>query len=115
MRSVTMAPLPDTPLISVVIPTHNRSNRLHTLIEVLQDQTVQEPFEVIIVDDASTDDTWDELGRLAARHGFLRPLRVEANRGPATARNVGWRSARGTYVAFTEDDCLPEHAWLAGL
>jgi GT2 family glycosyltransferase len=115
VRAVTMAAVPDAPVISVVIPTHNRTDRLRDLIRALRDQTVQEPFEVLVVDDASTDDTWDELGRLAAEHRFLRPLRLDVNRGPATARNLGWRSAHGTYVAFTDDDCLPEPGWLTGL
>jgi GT2 family glycosyltransferase len=110
-----MAPVPDAPLISVVVPTHNRADRLAGLVRALREQTVVEPFEVIVVDDASTDDTYDELGRLAAEHGFLRPLRLDVNRGPATARNFGWRSAQGVYVAFTDDDCLPEPGWLSGL
>ena len=110
-----MTPVPDAPSISVVVPTHNRADRLAGVVRALRDQTLVEPYELLIVDDASTDGTWEELGRLAAEYDFVRPLRVDVNRGPATARNQGWRSARSPYVAFTDDDCLPEPRWLEGL
>jgi cellulose synthase/poly-beta-1,6-N-acetylglucosamine synthase-like glycosyltransferase len=71
---------------------------------------------MIVVDDASTDDTWDSLCRLAASNRVpLRPLRTPHNSGPAAARNVGWRASQGRLVAFTDDDCVPQPGWLAAL
>lgn len=43
----------------------------------------------------------------------LRTLRIETNRGPARARNAGWRAAAGQFVAFLDDDCTPQPGWLA--
>src|SRR5581483_8142049 len=94
------------PSVAVVIATHNRSDRLTRLLEAVQGQTNVPPFGVVIVDDASTDDTPSVLARLA--HGSRVPLTVERlprNRGPATARNVGWRCTQAAVVAFTDDDC----------
>jgi glycosyltransferase involved in cell wall biosynthesis len=73
-------------------------------------------FEVVIVDDASTDDTQQLLEALTAKASFpLRCFRLARNAGPATARNLGWRAARGAVIAFTDDDCVPEPHWLASL
>src|SRR5204862_5945534 len=73
-------------------------------------------FELIIVDDGASDDTWQTLQRLASSAPLtLLPLRHPANRGPAAARNLGWRSAKGPIVAFTDDDCVPQPGWLAAL
>jgi glycosyltransferase involved in cell wall biosynthesis len=89
---------------------------LARLVTAFEAQDVGVPFEVVIVDDASTDGTWDELGRLAARSPLtLVLLRHERNRGPAATRNTGWQAARGRIVAFTDDDCQPQSGWLAAL
>ena len=69
-----------------------------------------------MVDDASTDGTSALLQRLAAGSSItIRPLRLETNRGPATARNLGWRSSDAALIAFTDDDCAPEPGWLRAL
>ncbi|HEY2428771.1 MAG TPA: glycosyltransferase family A protein, partial [Acidimicrobiales bacterium] len=104
------------PQVSVVIPTHNRAGMVTETLRALGGQEDAPPFEVIVVDDASTDDTQDVLRLLA--DGFPVPLialRQATNRGPATARNQGWRSARGDIVCFTDDDCVPQPGWLAAL
>jgi glycosyltransferase involved in cell wall biosynthesis len=99
--------------VSVVIPTHNR---LEVLVEVLQALEMQEgapPFEVVVVDDGSTDGTGDWLRSRAAT--FRIPLRIftQENRGPAAARNTGVAVAAGRWVAFLGDDTVPETGWLA--
>jgi glycosyltransferase involved in cell wall biosynthesis len=105
-----------TPPIGVVIPTYNRASRLPRLIACLEAQRGIDSFDVTIVDDASTDDTWTVLRRLAARSALdLRCERLDRNRGPAAARNVGWRSTSAPVVAFTDDDCMPQPDWLARL
>jgi glycosyltransferase involved in cell wall biosynthesis len=108
---------PHPPEISVVIPTFCRANRLRRLIGALEQQTFpRDRFEVVVVDNASTDDTPAVLRELAARSPLdLRAL-VEPTPGPAATRNAGWREARGEIIAFVDDDCVPEPGWLeAGL
>jgi glycosyltransferase involved in cell wall biosynthesis len=103
-----------TPSISVVVPTYSRSDRLPSLIRALAAQTMDpDHFEVIVVDNGSDDDTPEVLASLTEDVPFaLRTLRIEINRGPARARNLGWRSAAGPFIAFLDDDCHPAPAWL---
>lgn len=106
------------PHVSVVVATHQRRDRLGRLLDALEAQ--EDPgrggFEVVVVDDGSTDGSWDELRRRQALGGLrLRVLRRDRAAGPATARNLGWRSCSGELVAFTDDDCYPEPGWLRAL
>lgn len=71
-------------------------------------------LEVIVVDDASSDDTAAVLRRWRTEPGLLvRSMRFEHNRGPAAARNQGWRAAAAAVVCFTDDDCAPHPTWVA--
>jgi glycosyltransferase involved in cell wall biosynthesis len=102
------------PAISVVMATRNRAGRLARVFECLEAQAIDEPFELVIVDDASTDDTWAQLQRHGASASFpVRPLRRATSGGPGGARNTGWREARAPLIAFTDDDCEPQPRWLA--
>jgi len=91
----------DTPMVSVVIPAYNASQRIgETLQSVLaQDFT---DFEVIVVDDGSTDDTATVVANFGERVRCIQKL----NEGTASARNVGIRAARGEYIAFVDADDL---------
>lgn len=105
-----------SPAASIVIATHNRHDLLRRTLDALARQEGAPPFEVVVVDDASTDGTWDSLkGRPSAWPFPLHPVRVEENRGPAHARNLGWRSASADVVCFTDDDCVATPTWLANL
>lgn len=100
--------------VTVVVPTYNRVARLATLLEALGAQRSSEPFEVVVVDDASPDDTPAVVERFAAEAPFpVLLLRQPANRGPAAARNRGWRAGQGHLVCFTDDDCRPTETWVA--
>ena len=102
--------------VAVVVPTHSRAHLLPRLFAGLEAQVGSVPFEVVIVDDASTDDTGAVLEHLAGRTELnVRIIRQERNRGPAAARNLGWRGTTAGLIAFTDDDCSPEAGWLAGL
>jgi glycosyltransferase involved in cell wall biosynthesis len=103
-----------TPEISVVAATHDRSTRLQALLDSLRRQTVGPGgFEVIVVDDASSDETpavlRDEVERGELR---LTTIRRDSSRGPAVARNEGWRAALAPVVAFVDDDCVVADGWL---
>lgn len=105
------------PAATVAVATFNRASFLPELIGALEAQTFpRERFEVIVVDDASTDDTWERLAGLA-RSTPLRLIaaRMASNSGPAVARNAASRLARGETIAFTDDDCLPASGWLGSL
>jgi glycosyltransferase involved in cell wall biosynthesis len=96
--------------------TRNRPERLRRALHALAEQDLQEPFEVIVVDDASDDETPDVLAdAVEAGTLDLRVMRRESAGGPAGARNTGLRVARAPLVAFTDDDCEPTPGWLSAL
>ena len=106
-----------TPRVSVVIPTYKRPHLLlRCLKSVLTQDFDPDAYEVIVVDDGHDDatrqliETLREGAPLAAELRYLRP---KHGRGPAVARNVGWRAARGALIAFTDDDTVPARNWLA--
>src|SRR5690606_16000799 len=72
-------------------------------------------FEAVLVDTGSADGTGEVLAELTRDDPRFRVLRLDANRGPARARNLAWRSTERPWVAFTDDDCIPEPGWLAAL
>lgn len=104
-------------LVSVVVATHDRSASLARLLDALALQVgTDPPFEVVIVDDWSSDSTPEVLARRPPEDTFsIRVLRLNANRGPAVARNVGWRAASAPLVCFTDDDCQPDPEWLGAM
>jgi glycosyltransferase involved in cell wall biosynthesis len=106
----------DRPLVSVVIPTCNRRAILGRCLEALADQTYR-PFEVIVTDDGSNDDTPLHLARFAAEHPGLsfRWFRNEPQIGANPSRNRGIRESRGVYVAFADDDSIAAADWLEKL
>jgi glycosyltransferase involved in cell wall biosynthesis len=91
--------------VSVVIPAHNAAGTIARALASAAAQTA-EPAEIIVVDDASTDETVRVVLDEAKRHpaGRVRVLRQERNRGPGSARNRGWDSASGRYIAFLDAD-----------
>ena len=91
------------PLVTVILPTHNRSGLVGRAARSVLDQVYQN-LELIVIDDASTDDTPDVLARLAAEDPRVRLLRNAVNTHAPGARNVALREARGEYVAFVDDD-----------
>jgi glycosyltransferase involved in cell wall biosynthesis len=86
------------PVISVVVPAHNCAAQLRACLESLRATTYPE-YEVIVVDDASTDETCI----VAAEFG-VRSVRQERQNGPAQARNEGARVARGEFLLFLDAD-----------
>lgn len=106
------------PHMSVVIPTYKRPGLLMRCLQAVlaQQQIDARACEVIVVDDGHDDETRELVQGIAAREGHaptVRYLRPSHGRGPAVARNAGWRAARGELIAFTDDDTIPSATWLA--
>jgi cellulose synthase/poly-beta-1,6-N-acetylglucosamine synthase-like glycosyltransferase len=93
--------------ISVVVPARNAARTIGGCLDGLQAQSVsRDQYEVIVVDDESTDDT---------RHvveGYDVTLLTQAHKGPAAARNRGVGAAKGEIVLFTDADCVPDGNWI---
>lgn len=89
------------PLVSVIVPTFNRSAFLRAALDSLFRQTLGD-FEIIVVDDASEDETAAVLRSIADRR--LKVITHNANRGIARARNSGLAAARGKYIAWLDSD-----------
>lgn len=99
-------PLPRTPLVSVIVCSYNGAKTLAGCLESLS--RVDYPdYEVILVDDGSTDDT----AAIVARFPAVRYIR-QSNHGLSHARNTGAAAARGEVLAYTDSDCMADRDWL---
>jgi GT2 family glycosyltransferase len=94
------------PSVSVVVASYNGGETLPACLESLESLDYPD-YEVILVDDGSTDDT----PRICRDHPLVRTIRHD-NRGLSAARNTGIAAARGEIVAFTDADCRVDRAWL---
>jgi glycosyltransferase involved in cell wall biosynthesis len=102
-----------TPTASVVIGVFNRARQIVPCLESLLASTFQD-FELVLVEDASTDDSGAVLERFRAAHPDRRITLVwnGRNRGASGSRNVGMDAARGEFCLFTDSDCIVEPAWI---
>jgi glycosyltransferase involved in cell wall biosynthesis len=92
------------PQVSVVLPTYNRAGLLREAIASIQAQTFHD-WELLVVDDGSTDETGRVIETAMAADARIRCLRG-AHHGVSAARNLGVREARSNFVAFLDDDDL---------
>ena len=102
--------------VSVVVPTCGRPQLLQRCLEaLLRQELAPGAFEVLVVDDGDDADSERIVTTLAQAHPdhALRFLRPSPGRGPAVARNFGWRAARAEVIAFTDDDTVPAPDWLS--
>jgi len=103
------------PEVSVVIPTYNRSALLRSTVDSVLNQDTQTTFEVIVIDNNSSDDTKDVVASLIETYpGKVRYV-VERKQGNAHARNRGIEEAKGAIVAFVDDDVTVDKNWLTSL
>ena len=96
------------PRVSIIVPAHNAEKTIGACLGACLSQT-HPNTEVIVVDDGSTDAT-PRIAEAFPVH-YIR----QENRGPAAARNRGAAEATGSFVAFTDSDCVPEPGWIAEL
>lgn len=99
------------PVISIIIPTYNRFHIVERAIKSVIKQTIKK-FEIIVVDDCSTDNTAHIINEIKKIDTRVRYIRTAKNTGGAAARNRGVSASQGKYIAFLDDDdeALPE--WL---
>lgn len=109
MADGRIAPPPDVcPRVSVIIPVLDDAVRLATCLGALEQQSFAHGFEVLVVDNGSSDDPVAAVAK-STRARLLR----EPRRSSYAARNLGASMARGDILAFTDSDCVPAREWLA--
>lgn len=93
------------PLVSVIIPAHNPGRYIEPCIRsILRQSLSRDRFEVVFVDDGSTDGTGKRLDRLAREQPHVRVIHIPASGGPGRPRNIGLETALGEYVQFLDAD-----------
>ncbi|MBN2780818.1 MAG: glycosyltransferase family 2 protein, partial [Candidatus Marinimicrobia bacterium] len=98
---------------SVIVPTFNRLGEIRELLASLEEQTLEKnAFEVIVVDDGSTDATEAFIHDTIARGTLNLSFYRQDHRGPGPARNTGMEHAKGEYFVFIDSDCIADPGWL---
>lgn len=90
-------------MISVIIPAYNVEDYIHVCLNSVLSQTYQD-FEIICIDDCSTDSTAEILEYFAHKDSRIRVLKNDSNRGPGYSRNRGLDEAKGKYISFLDGD-----------
>ncbi len=109
-------------MVSVVIPAHNAAGTIAASLRALENQTIpRHLYEIIVVDDGSTDGTAEAARQFMPSSGSANPsdetaplakLIRQPHQGAAAARNAGARVARGDVILFLDADCIPAPDWL---
>jgi Glycosyltransferases involved in cell wall biogenesis len=89
--------------VSVIIPTFNRPILLAEAVRSILDQTFRS-LEIIIIDNGSDSEHWDELFRIGNSHDSINLVRLQSNKGPGYARNIGISKSKGDWILFLDDD-----------
>ena len=98
---------------SIIVPSYNRKHELQSLLESLEKQELPvEQYEVIVVDDGSTDSTAEWMGKFQATSPLHLRFFQQGHGGPGAARNHGAANAAGQVFVFTDSDCIAPPSWL---
>ena len=101
------------PRWSVVIPTYNRLPILQKCLAALEQQSFDQPYEILVVDDGSTDDTVNFLRSHSDQYPHVKVL-TQNHKAAAAARNLGIDTAQGEYIVFVDSDIIVTPDYLAG-
>jgi len=102
----------EAPLLSLIVCTRNRSERLHDFAQALSRMRCSMTWELVLVDNGSSDDTAERVRGLASQVQAPVMIVDEPRRGLGRARNAGVRRARGDILVFIDDDCYPATDYL---
>jgi glycosyltransferase involved in cell wall biosynthesis len=104
-------------MVSVILCTHNRAQRLEQTLNSLQEMTVpiDLPWELIIVDNNSSDNTREVVDNFIAKSDLNVKYVVERKQGLSRARNMGIQIASGNIMTFTDDDCIVDRSWIEAI
>ena len=103
------------PIISVVICTHNRAEYLRkSLRSVVQQSFPKDKYEILVIDNASTDTTKEIIELESEKSNKIKYI-YEPILGLSQARNTGWLYSNGDYVAYLDDDAIPDKYWLVNI
>lgn len=94
--------------VSVIVPVYNNAHTISRALDSIVRQSAQ-PLEVIVVDDASTDNSCEVIEKYIQNLPTAKLLRSTSNRGPSAARNMGWSVASAEYLAFLDADDAWHH------
>ncbi len=93
--------------VSVIVPTYNRKEDLKKcLYSLLSVDYPKDKYEIIVIDDGSTDGTFEFMKNISHKYGRLIKYHRQNNSGPAKARNLGIKKAKGEIIFFVDDDVL---------
>lgn len=106
---------PADPVLSLIISTRNRSSALARTLESLRMIRTSQPWELLIIDNGSSDDTQLTIKRFVATFFGAVQLVSEPKRGLANAHNAGFREAKSPICVFIDDDCYPSEDYLSAI
>lgn len=109
------ASTPRNPVVSVVLPVKNGASTLAEQLDALYGQDLAEPWELIVVDNASTDGTAEVIDRWKDRFEMFRCLISHEAGGAGVIRNEGTKDARAPLIAYCDADDVVSRAWLRGI
>src|SRR5438477_13199211 len=105
-----------TILYSVIVCSFNGSRTIGECLQAILHQTTPlDSYEIIVVDDGSTDGLSQIVTTLFSSRTHCHLIRFEHNRGLSAARNAGWRAACGAIVLYIDDDAVPDPDWIEQL
>ncbi|HDR05161.1 MAG TPA: glycosyltransferase [Candidatus Marinimicrobia bacterium] len=100
-------------MFSVIVPTFNRLDEIQDLLPSLENQELEKAhFEIILVDDGSTDETIPFLKKYSSETELNLRFFRQDHKGPGEARNIGMQEAQGKYFIFVDSDCIADKRWL---
>ncbi len=98
----------DQPLVTIMIPAHNEEVMIESTITYLFEQINYDNYEILVMNDGSTDETAAIIARLQTKYPRLRTVEIIKNKGKAHAFNIGMYFARGEYILSNDADTIPE-------
>lgn len=100
--------LQEEPFITIMIPAHNEEVVIEDTLEYLLNELHYHNYEILVMDDGSSDHTPDILKNMQQKYSRLRVIRIEENQGKAHAFNIGMFFAKGEYILSNDADTIPE-------